>query len=222
MGRDPFEQLHQLYPVLKSALSTAEEIVNSVASTSLGISGLSLLCCGTTKCLQPTFYSLELLINNMNSLLDLLQRTGEILDCKSSINPVLQQTVNVGVCTLSIAAATWMLILLQLITTTGVLIISFRSALFHLQVDKESDFSGCNTIVTDPCSSLSKGECREIEIILSKSKQFYSDETKTWIENIGSCFSLSNYSDTISQDSEDSAPEAFVSKTEETDRTQEK
>jgi hypothetical protein len=164
---------------------------------------------------------LELLVDNLNSLLDLVQRTRELMDCTSSISPILQQTFNVGVCTLSMVAATWMLTLLLLITITGVLVISFRSALFHLQAEEESDFSGSNTIVTDSSSSLSKGESREIEIILSKSKKFYSDETKTWLENIVTCFSMSYSSDTItiSQHSEELHeeifPEAYERKTEE-------
>jgi hypothetical protein len=206
--------LYQFYPVVNFGLGTAEGIVNRVGSSSLGVSGLSLLCCGTTQCLQPTFYSLELLVENLKSLLNLVQRTRELLDCTSSISPILQQTFNMGVCTLSITAVTWMLILLLLLTITGVLVISFRSALFHLQIEEVSDFSGSNTIVTDSSSSLSKGESREIEIILSKSKKFYSDETKTWLENIVTCFLMSS-SDTISQHSEEVFPEAHDRKTEE-------
>jgi hypothetical protein len=208
-GSDPFEQLYQFYPILNFGLTAAEKIVKTVGSSSLGISGLSLVCCGTTKCLQPTFYSLNLLVENLNSLLDLVEQTRELLDCQTSISPILHETFNSGVCTLSMTAAAWMVILLLIIIFSGVVIISLRSALFQLQIIEDTDVSGSDTIITNSCSSVSMGEAREIEIILSKSKKFYTDDTKTWLDSIVTSFSSNPSVNRVTPSCREDFPEEY-------------
>jgi len=108
--------------------------MSSVQSSSLGIAGLSLLCCRSTPCLNPTFADLNVLVDSLQSLSTLATQAKTLLDCETSISPLYQDAINQGTCNLSMIAASWMLAILLIVTFLGMIAFTLRSALLHLVI----------------------------------------------------------------------------------------
>jgi len=141
-GTDPLQQYFQFQGTLDSALTEVQGAMSSVQSSSLGMAGLSLLCCGSTTCLSPTFADLNALVTDLQSLSTLATQAKTLLDCETSISPLYQDAVNQGTCNLSMIAASWMLSILLVVTFLGMIAFTLRSALLHLVVVVSSKDEG--------------------------------------------------------------------------------
>lgn len=111
-------------------------MLDAVASSSLGIQGLSLLCCGNVNCLKPAITDMNSFVSSLESLSALSAQAEALLDCPTSISPLFQSTLNEGTCDLSMIATAWTLGTLLIVSILGMLVFTLRSAIFTLNRDK--------------------------------------------------------------------------------------
>jgi hypothetical protein len=125
--------------VLDATLGETQQALDAVASSTLGVKGLSLLCCGNASCLKPTIAELKSFMSDLESLSTLVTQAQTLLDCKASISPMFQSTLNEGTCNLSMRATAWTLGTLLIVSVFGMAMFTLRSALFTLKNKTPSD-----------------------------------------------------------------------------------